>query len=130
MYVFDASSIVNLVKRGVVTVFTNGVTLDLALYESINAVWKEHILLKKIDERVARDFVEIISRLFSVIEVTTIKGYEEEVYSLASREGLTVYDASYLYLAVRDKLVLVTDDYKLRDKASKYVKTLPSSKLA
>ncbi|RLE64713.1 MAG: DNA-binding protein, partial [Thermoprotei archaeon] len=36
---------VNLVKRGIIKVFASGSTIDLALYESINAIWKEYKLL-------------------------------------------------------------------------------------
>jgi len=51
---------------------------------------------------------------------------EREVFETAYKEGLTVYDASYLHLAVQNHLILVTDDQELRDKASKHVETLSS----
>lgn len=130
MYLFDANSIVNLVKKGVVKVFAKGVTLDLALYESLNAIWKEYALLKRIDEDTVKDFIGIVSDVFSVIKVMSIRGFEEEVFTLASREDLTIYDASYLHIAVKNNLILVTDDQKLKGKASKYVKTTSSSTLA
>ena len=38
MYLFDASSILNLIKRGLVTPLADGLTLDLALYECLNAI--------------------------------------------------------------------------------------------
>ncbi|MGC8696776.1 MAG: type II toxin-antitoxin system VapC family toxin, partial [Conexivisphaera sp.] len=53
-----------------------------------------------------------------------------DVFKLASEEGLTVYDASYLLLAMRKRSILVTDDAELRDKASKYVKVTSSSQVA
>jgi predicted nucleic acid-binding protein len=49
---------------------------------------------------------------------------EGEVFETASMGGFTVYDASYLHLAVQNHLILVTDDQELRDKASKHVETL------
>jgi len=45
------------------------------------------------------------------------------------RRGITVYDASYVYVAVRDGFTLVTDDHVLADRASKYVKVVSSSNL-
>jgi predicted nucleic acid-binding protein len=129
MYLFDSSSLVNLVKRGIVKPFVEGVTLDLAIYESINAVWKEYMLLKRIDEETALRFVSIISRVFEVMEVTSMSGLESEVFKLASKENLTVYDASYLYVSVGRKLTLVTDDWKLRSIASKYTRVLASGDL-
>ena len=69
MYLFDASSIVNLVKRGVVKPFADGVTLDLALYESLNAIWKKYQLLKRIDKDAVLLFLDVIGSVFNVIKV-------------------------------------------------------------
>ena len=41
-----------------------------------------------------------------------------------------MYDASYLYLAMKNGYTLVTDDKELRNKASKYVETASSNELA
>ena len=59
MYIYDASAIVNLIKKGVVRVFARGYTIDLAYYESLNAVWKEHISFNNIDKAVAIDFINM-----------------------------------------------------------------------
>lgn len=45
MYLFYSSAIINLVKRGYLKPLSKGVTLDLAIYECLSAVWKEHFLL-------------------------------------------------------------------------------------
>jgi len=42
------------------------------------------------------------------------------------KERLTIYDASYIYIAIKERLMLITDDKKLREIALKYVKVLPS----
>ena len=51
------------------------------------------------------------------------------MFELALKEGLTVYDASYLYMAIKDKLTLVTDDYRLKKKASQHVRVLSTREL-
>ena len=130
MYVFDASAMVNLVKRGTVTPLGDGVTLDLALYECLNAVWKEHALLGRLDRETALELADIIAGVFRVVKTVTIKGSEKEVLELAAKEKLTAYDASYLYTAAKRGLALVTDDEKLREKASKYVEPLASDDIA
>ena len=127
MYLFDASSIVNLVKRGIIKVFASGSTIDLALYESINAIWKEYKLLKRFDKDVALEFIGIISDIFEVIDIFSIKDLEEEVFKIASKERLTIYDASYVAIAKENNLILITDDWNLRNKASNYVKTMSST---
>ncbi|MEM3931589.1 MAG: type II toxin-antitoxin system VapC family toxin, partial [Thermofilum sp.] len=103
-------------KRGLLKPLGEGLSLDLALYEALNAVWKEHVLQKMIDVDTARGLVEILMGALCVVPLESIKGVEMEVYELASRERLTVYDASYLYIARRDKLTLVSDDDKLLSK--------------
>ncbi len=130
MYFFDAASIVNLIKRGVVKPFANGATLNLALYESINAIWKEYQLLKRLEKNTALLFLDVISSIFNVINLISIRGVEREVFNLASKENLTIYDASYLYIAMKNKFTLITDDRRLGDKASKYIKVITSSELA
>lgn len=129
MYLFDATSIVNLIKKGTVKPFSNGATINLALYESLNAIWKEYQLLKRLDENTALLFLDVISSIFNVIKLMSIKGVERKIFNLASKENLTVYDASYLYVAMENKFTLVTDDQKLRSKASKYIKVISSSEL-
>ncbi|MEM2703207.1 MAG: hypothetical protein QXR45_08610 [Candidatus Bathyarchaeia archaeon] len=44
------------------------ITLDLALYEALNAVWKEHSKLKKIDLETALNFATLIQKTFSIID--------------------------------------------------------------
>lgn len=130
MYLFDASALVNLVKKGRVKPLARGATIELALYESLNAVWKEYRLLGRIDEETALRFVDVISSVFSVIEVLSVKSLERGIFELAARDGLTVYDASYLYAAMKNSYTLVTDDRELRSRASRYVETASSNEIA
>ncbi|MDH5810966.1 MAG: type II toxin-antitoxin system VapC family toxin [Candidatus Methanomethyliaceae archaeon] len=113
-YLFDASAIVNLVKKGRLLILSKGSTLELALYESLNAILKEYVLLKKLDHESAVDFVKILSEIFGNIKTESIRGLETEVFNLAAKFGLTIYDASYLLAALNNNLTLVTDDSKLR----------------
>ena len=64
-----------------------------------------------------------------MIKLVSITGLEEEVSTLTLKENITVYDASYMYVAMRDNLIFVTDDQKLRNKASRYAKAIPSSEV-
>jgi len=129
VYVFDASAVVNLIKRGLTSPLTDGLTLDLAIYECLNVVWKEYKLLKKLDEETASSFIKIISDVLSIIRMDSIKGSENEVFNLACKEGLTIYDASYLHASMKMQATLITDDRKLKEKGSKYVKVLSTEKL-
>ena len=129
MYLFDSSAIVNLVKRGYLKPLSKGVTLDLAIYECLSAVWKEHFLLGRLDEEIARKLLSVLRGVFDVITIASIRESEVEVFEFAVKEGLTVYDAAYLYYAIRNKSILVTDDKKLWEKAKRYVEVVASKDL-
>ena len=129
-YLFDASAIVNLVKRGATKILEKGKTLDLALYESLNAILKELTKLRRIDEKTASEYVELLSQIFKLLKVESIRSEEiKNVFNLALKEGLTIYDASYLHVAIRENLVLVTDDQELKNKASRHIKVLTTEEL-
>ena len=51
-----------------------------------------------------------------------IPGLEGEILRVAIQLELTAYDSSYLVLAVKHGLTLVTEDGKLREKVKKLVK--------
>ena len=129
LYIFDASSIINLVKRGLTSLFAKGLTIDLAAYECLNAIWKEYKLLGRIDEETALSLIKIISNVLVFTEVKSIKGLENEIFNLACRENMTVYDASYLCTSIKMQAILVTDDQKLKEKGSKYVRVLSTKQL-
>lgn len=128
-YLLDASSIVNLVKRGRLKPMIEGSTIDLAVYEAISAVWKECHLLKKMDEDVALELLDALGRVFDAIGIESIKGSEKDVFQLALKEDLTIYDASYVYKALKEGLIFITDDEGLRDKASKLMKAMNTAEL-
>lgn len=127
VYLFDASSLLNLIKRGVVRqLLLHGSILDLTVYESMNAVWKEHLLLKRIDREVAERLACVINSISHIMGRLSITGYERAVLDTAIEEGITVYDASYICMAREKGLTLVTDDHELGNKASKYVRVMSS----
>ena len=55
------------------------------------------------------------------MKLLDISDDEIDVYRLALREDLTIYDAAYLKKAMELRAVLVTDDKILKEKAKKYV---------
>jgi predicted nucleic acid-binding protein len=116
-------------REGILKPLAKGVILDLAVYEVINAVWKEHYLLRHIDEETVKELLDVLERVFDVVTVASVRSEEARVFELAVKEGLTIYDAAYLYYAAKNKLILVTDDAKLREKAKQYVETITTREL-
>lgn len=127
MYLFDASSIVNLIKRGLTMPLSDGATLDLALYECLAALWKEHLLLGVLNRELVQVFIELVSDIFKVIPTYSIEGQVNEIFDLAVNERITPYDASYLYVAIENGHILVTDDRKLLEVALKYISAMTTS---
>jgi predicted nucleic acid-binding protein len=71
-----------------------------------------------------------MGRIFDVFAIASIRSGEKDVFELAVNEGLTIHDAAYLHYALRNKLLLVTDDIKLREKAKQYLETASTKDLA
>ncbi|MEM2026439.1 MAG: type II toxin-antitoxin system VapC family toxin, partial [Candidatus Bathyarchaeia archaeon] len=115
--------------RGNVKVFAKGCTIDLAIYESINAVWKECYMLKRIRVEVAYGLIELLSNIFNVLDLYTMRGSEKEALEIAIKEGITIYDASYIHIAARNKLTLVTDDKRLINTAKKYTNVITTTEI-
>jgi predicted nucleic acid-binding protein len=98
----------------------NATTLELAIYETLNAVWKGHALLKHVDEETAKHLIKLLEKIFRIIILDRIRDLNS-VFELACKENTTIYDASYLYHTLQNKLTLVTDDEKLLEKARQYM---------
>ena len=95
---FDASAIINLCRKGEIEKL-EGYTSNLAFYEIGNAIWKHVYQRKKLSIEEGIKALDVLNAVLKDLEKLDI--FEpEEVLKLAVNEGLTFYDASYLYLAV------------------------------
>lgn len=109
-YLLDASVLYPLILRlreGLLLYRDRFAILDLTIYEVGNAVWKA--LRRGAIERptlVARMFEEVLERL-------SVGPRVFEVLDVAMRSNVTFYDASYVYVARREGLKLVTEDSDL-----------------
>ena len=124
MYTFDASSIYALMWRGRLTPLSDGLTVELARYELGNAFWKEAVLKGRLSVEEALSLIKLASEVLRRMEVLSLNGDEGEVFKLAYSEGLTFYDSSYLYAAIKTGTPLVTEDERLRRTAVRHVGVL------
>ncbi|MEM2740207.1 MAG: type II toxin-antitoxin system VapC family toxin [Candidatus Bathyarchaeia archaeon] len=114
---FDASAIYPLLKKLKASIYdvieAIGV-LDLTKYEVGNTIWVEAVRGLIPDwlpvSRAWSDVFKIITEL----EIDDVSGVEE----IAMKLNLTFYDASYIYVAYRRSLTLVTEDREMRRKAA------------
>ncbi|RLF19646.1 MAG: PIN domain nuclease [Thermoprotei archaeon] len=86
------------------------VILDLTIYEVGNALWKEYRLGKIKNLDVVAQLFEMI---FENVKMLRIELTFHEILNLAMKENLTFYDASYLHMARRYGMKLVTEDADL-----------------
>ena len=125
-YLIDASALYTLLKRRkdmVVEIIDASAIIDLTKYEIGNALWVEWRRgLIEDPKRTMRGWMKLLS---FIREIQLDKGELDEVEDLALELSLPFYDASYIYIAQRMGLTLLTDDVEMRDKAAKLgVKTL------
>jgi len=128
MMLFDSSAIINLCGERKIDKLLEGSTLDLALYEVGNAVWRQVHIHRTItiDEgnTVLDTVTEVIKRLEKIEAENPL-----EILRIAVEEDLTYYDASYLHTAIGNSLTLVIDDQKLYTAAKKHVETMKSDEI-
>jgi predicted nucleic acid-binding protein len=65
--------------------------------------------------------VDIVTDVVKYMKILSISNIEKEVLKISIELGLTAYDTSYIVLAQRHGLTLVTEDKKLMSKAQKHI---------
>lgn len=111
MKVADSSYIVEGLLRHKELFEEDLLTVDLALYEAVNALWKHQFLIKDIDDGVP--YVSILYGLVDSGRIQVIRPGEElmkQGYSLAARRHRPIYDAIFIALALELASELATFD--------------------
>jgi len=93
----------------------------------VPAIWPQEIFnvlcmmerRRRITAAQASDIASGLQQLTVAIEPANLQRIAEDVYPLAKTHGLTIYDASYLELALRRQLPLATLDEALMRAAKK-----------
>ena len=112
-YLFDANTIFLGYKRVLEDIIVEGYTINLAVFEIGNIIWKEVSVYKSISIKEALEILEALSDLLELMTIININMLEKEILEIASELGVTYYDASYVYSAWKRNLVFVTEDKKL-----------------
>ncbi len=84
---------------------------DLVAYEVTNAIWKHEHLLKDIDS--GKQYLSIFYGLMDAGKIKILTPNEElmqESFSIAKRQGITLYDAVFISLAIKLGLTLKSYD--------------------
>jgi predicted nucleic acid-binding protein len=98
-------------------------TLDLALAECVNAIWKHANLHKDVTLEDAKAAVQDLEEIYDRLNVFAARKLVEEALNIALTHNLTVYDALYMAAANKADATLYTADLKLYEKASKIARS-------
>jgi len=116
-YLLDASALYPLLKRlgaRFYDLVEEMAILDLTKYEIGNAIW---VGVKKGLIREWREVAEAWSRVLTRVRELSVKDFVG-VEELAVKLDLTFYDSSYVHVARRAGLTLITEDHEMGEKAS------------
>lgn len=86
-------------------------SLDLALAEVANAIWKHQVIYRKISSREASLLNEALRKLGAdVMVLESFVGYLRGATEIAVKEKLTIYDALYLVQAQKYGQFVTSDE--------------------
>jgi predicted nucleic acid-binding protein len=87
--------------------------VDIALAESLNALWKHVKLHKDLEEEAVKFAAKDLKEIYDRLNVITTKELCSEALELALTWNITVYDSIYIAVAGKLKATLYTADQKL-----------------
>jgi predicted nucleic acid-binding protein len=88
-------------------------SVDIALAESLNVIWKHTNILKDLTPEETNPTIEDLTKIYDELNIITTREIKEETIHIALSQNITVYDS--LYIAATQKLngTLYTADQKL-----------------
>ena len=88
-------------------------TVDIALAESLNVIWKHANLIKDLKHEEARRTIEDLIRIYDGLSVITTRDITQETAQIALSQNITIYDALFIAAAQKLNGTLYTADQKL-----------------
>ena len=131
MIILDASFIVKLVieepestlaEKTLIDLLEQGEeasTIDIALAEALNALWKHHITIKDIDEKTLKEAIRDLLNLWTKLNILSTYELSLKAINIAITDNITIYDALYIAAAIKYRAGLATFDQKQREIAKK-----------
>lgn len=94
-------------------------TLDLAIKEVANAIWRRVVLLHDIDIEKVLTLLNHLLELKKVLRVEPQDQYIVQAFTIALENNIAVYDALFIAQAMIKKATLITSDKRQFDVAQK-----------
>jgi predicted nucleic acid-binding protein len=112
------SEVTNFLKKGYILC-----SVDIALAECLNVIWKHTTLLKDLEPKEASLAIEDLTKLYDDLAITPARELKDEAMHIAISQNITVYDALFVAAAQKMNDALYTADKKLCEKTGKLVKS-------
>jgi len=98
-------------------------TVDIALAESLNAIWKHVNIHKDLKIGDVESTIHDLTRIYDVMNVITTHELSSEAMKIALTENITIYDSVYIAAAEKLNAILITADKKLYNASKNKVST-------
>ena len=98
-------------------------TVDIALAECLNVIWKHSNLLKDLEPKEASLVAEDLTKLYDGLSITPTRELKDEAMQIAISQNITVYDALFIAATQKINATLYTADKKLCSKTDKLIKS-------
>ena len=99
-------------------------TVDVALPEALNALWKHVKIHNDLSEKEAEHVIEDLQRIWNSLYVVSSHEVARRAFQIAVESSLTVYDSLFIAAAVYHSAKLFTADVKLFKSSEKHVDSL------
>ena len=99
-------------------------TVDLALPEALNALWKHVIIHTDLSENQAEHVIEDLQRIWVGLNAVSSHEVSYRAFQIAVNNRLTIYDSLFIAAAMCKSAKLFTADVKLFKASEKYVNSL------
>lgn len=94
-------------------------TVDIALAESLNAIWKHVKLHKDLSSEEAKPAIQDLTSIYDKLKILTTRELTEEATDIALAQNMTVYDSLYIAATKKLKGILYTSDQRLHELSNK-----------
>jgi len=94
-------------------------TVDIALAEGLNAIWKHVKIHKDLKTEEAKSAVQDLTKIHDKLNILKTHELSEETAEIALTQNITIYDSLYITATRKLKATLYTADRKLHNTAKK-----------
>jgi predicted nucleic acid-binding protein len=99
-------------------------TVDLALPEALNALWKHVTIHRDLSEKQAEHVIEDLQKIYNGLNIVSSHDVPLRAFQIAVNNRLTVYDALFIAAAIYKSAKLFTADGVLFKASEKHVDSL------